>query len=88
MHGRGGMYGGACMAGGVWQGACIAGGCEWQGMHGRGGMCGRGVCGRRACVVGGRVCAWQERRPLQRTVRMLLKCLLVFIELSNVLKYP
>ena len=45
-------------------------------MHGkRGGMRGEGVCIGGACVVRG-VClvgagrAWQERRPLQRTVRI------------------
>ena len=40
-------------------------------MHGRGGMCGGGVC------IGGR--AWQERRPLQRAVRILLEYILVMI---------
>ena len=36
----------------------------WQGGHG-GGMLGRGGH------------AWQERRPLQRAVRILLECILV-----------
>ena len=31
-----------------------------------GGMCGRG-------------CVWQERRPLQRTERILLECILVYL---------
>ena len=29
-----------------------------------------------ACVAGG--CVWQERRPLQRMVRILLECIIVF----------
>ena len=47
------------------------GGYVWPGgMHG-GGMCMTGgMCGRR----GGR--AWQERRPLQQAVRILLECIL------------
>ena len=38
------------------EGGCVAGGCLWQeGVHGRracvvGGMCGGGMCGRRACM--------------------------------------
>ena len=48
--------------------ACVVGGHEWQrGMRDRGGMRGRGRGSAR----------WQERRPLQRTVRILLKCILV-----------
>ena len=75
MHGRGrawqgGMCGrGVCMAGGdmcgrgVHGGTCIVGGHAWQGsVHG-----GEGG-GRRAR---------QQRRPLQRTVRILLECILV-----------
>ena len=45
-------------------GACVA-----KGETVVGGMCGGG-----ACVVGG---VWQERRPLQRAVRILLECSLV-----------
>ena len=44
-------------------------------------FCSRGVCvaGRGACMErGGGMGAWQERRPLQRTVRMLLECILVW----------
>ena len=55
---------GVCMAGGT----CVAGGGEhvWQGgMHGK----------SWACVARG--VAWQERRPLQQTVRILLECILV-----------
>ena len=61
----GGMHGG---------GACIAGVC------GRGACMSRGMCGRGACMAGGmhgRGHAWQEGRPLQRTVRILLECILV-----------
>ena len=55
------------------------------GVRGRGGMRGRGggACMARggACMAGGVVCgrghAWQERRLLQRTVRILLECILV-----------
>ena len=59
--------GGMCGRVGMWQGVCMAG----------------GMCGRRVCMEGGmhgRGHAWQERRPLQRTVRILLKCILVFVE--------
>ena len=38
-----------------------------------GGRNGRGAC------MAGRGRAWQERRPLQRTVRILLKCILVTV---------
>ena len=62
----------------------MAGGHAWQGgMCGRGRacmpghMCGKGrhVCGRGVCMAGGHV--WQERQPLQRTVCILLECILV-----------
>ena len=69
LHG-GGMHGqGACVAGGV-AGVCMAEGCTWQG----------GVCGRGGAWQGGawqEECAWQERRPLQLAVRILLECILV-----------
>ena len=48
-------------------------------MHGWG-MRGGGMCGRVASMArrgGGGFAAWQERRPLQRTVRILLECILV-----------
>ena len=49
--------------------SCVARGHMWQaGMRGRGGVRGKGRGGG----------AWQERRPLQRTVRILLECILVF----------
>ena len=73
-HGKGGHA--------LQRGACVAGG-----MHGKGGMHGGGIFGRGACMVGGvhgRGSTWQERRPLQRTVRILLECILVaFVEIDN-----
>ena len=51
------------------------GGRAWQwGMHGGGG--GWRVCDEGVCMVGG---VWQERRPLQRTVRILLGGIFVFL---------
>ena len=44
------------------QGVCMAGG-----MHGR----------RGTYMAGGRGHAWQERRPLQLTVGILLECILI-----------
>ena len=85
-----GVHGRGCMAGGhTWQGgACMAVGHAWQGGHAwPGGMRGRRVCmagggvhGRGAylvgvCMAGGHV--WQEKRQLQRAVRILLECILV-----------
>ena len=65
VHGRG-AWQGVCMVGGVHSmtgGHAWLGGCAWQGgMHGGGG--------------GG--LAWQEIRPLQRTVRILLEMILVY----------
>ena len=57
------------------KGVCIV-----RGVHGRGGVHCRGHawqgCALQgACMAGG--CAWQQRRPLQRTVRILLECILV-----------
>ena len=65
VHGKGEL----CMA----KGACMARGT----VHGKGGayVVKGGICGEGACVARGR--AWQERRPLQRTVRILLECILV-----------
>ena len=54
---------GASMAKGV----CVVKG---GGMHGEGGAC----MVKGSFMAGG---AWQERRPLQRTVRILLECILV-----------
>ena len=68
---KGGMYGKGVHA---WQR-----GHAWRGgtVHGKGGACVEkgGICGEGACVARGR--AWQERRLLQRTVRILLECILV-----------
>ena len=59
-------------------------------VHGEGGMCGEGglseggVCGRGHVWQWGRGGhAWQERRPLQRTVCILLECILVNSYLRN-----
>ena len=72
MHGIGGH---------VWQGACMMVG----GMHGGGGHAWQRACVAGGMHVGGHVwqrCewqghAWQDRWPLQRTVRILLECILV-----------
>ena len=65
MHGKVGAY--------VVKGACVAKG----GVHGEGGHTWqRGACMAGGCTWWGS--AWQERRPLQRTVRILLECILVF----------
>ena len=71
MRGRGACMVGVCSGGCAWQGVCVAGWPAWQGMcvAGGGGMHGRGH-------------AWQERRALQQTVRILLECILVGINLS------
>ena len=64
VHGGGGMRGGG--------GACVArGACMVGGMHGKGACIAGDVHGR-----GGH--AWQKRRPLQRTGRILLECILVW----------
>ena len=71
MHGM--AKGGACMAKG---GHVCQRGHAWQGGILAGGMHGGGVHGRGS--------TWQERRPLQRTVRILLECILVaFVEIDN-----
>ena len=58
--------------GGCGRGACVAGvGNAWQGV----GNAWQGVCGGEE----GGTRTWQERRPLQRTVRILLECILVLI---------
>ena len=57
-----------CGRGHAWQGGtCMA---KWACMAGGGGMCGGGTC-----VAVGR--GWQEKRQLQRAVRILLECILV-----------
>ena len=76
MHGEGGMYGeGGYMCGEG--GACMVKGgmCGKEGVHGKGGAC-----------MGGGGHVWQERRPLQWTVRILLECILVlqiFLDLPS-----
>ena len=52
--------------------ACVVGAC----------VVGGGVCGRVACMAGGEGHPWQEKRQLQRAVRILLECILVLILLS------
>ena len=69
---------GVCVSGMCAWGTCMAGGSAWQGcawgdMHCRG-ACMAGEC---AWWGGGGRRARQERRPLQRTVRILLECILV-----------
>ena len=72
------MAGRCALGGHVWQGARVAGGHVWQracvvgGVHGRGHAWHGGVHGRGAYMARG-----QERRPLQRAVRILLECILV-----------
>ena len=72
MHGGGGCaWWGACMVGRT----CMTGGHAWQGgvMHG-------GVGGGQVCMVGGH--AWQVLRDTvnERAVRILLECILVFMQ--------
>ena len=60
-------------------GACVAGACVGGGVHGKG-IC---VAGGRGVMRGRRERAWQGRRPLQRTVRILLECILVYSWVSS-----
>ena len=74
MHGGGVSISGSCMAGRhAWQGECA-----WQGACVAG-----GVHGREACMAGGGEPAWQERRPLQRMVRILLECFLFLMMIHS-----
>ena len=81
MRGRGcTWWGGMHGRGYAWQGACIVGRCGGC-VHVRdacvvGGACMAGTC-MAAGVHGGGGRAWVERRPLQRTVLILLECILV-----------
>ena len=93
MHGRGVyLAGGMCFRGHVCQGACVSGGHTWQegvcgrghawqeGVHGRGISMAGGCVWQGGCIAGGmygRGCEWQERRPLQQAVHILLECILV-----------
>ena len=81
---------GACVVGGVveghaWWGTCVVGGMCGRGAYMVGGMRDRGACVAGGHVVGGhawqgecmaRGHVWQEKRPLQRAVRILLECIL------------
>ena len=62
----------AGMGGHPWQGVCMA----W-GMHGKGECVAKGV------VRGKDGGAWQERRPLQQTVRILLEYILVSLYIDG-----
>ena len=65
-------------SGEVAEGACMAwddGGHVWQGAGMAGCVCCRGVCVTEG--IHGWGCAWQEKWPLQRLVRILLECILV-----------
>ena len=56
-------------------GACVVGSARWEG-----GMGGRGACvagGMNGGIMHGGRHAWQERWPLQQTVRILLGCIFV-----------
>ena len=79
MHGRG-----ACMAG-VMHGGCVCG----RGACMVGGCTARGPAWQGACKVAGLGCgrghAWQERWPLQRTVCILLECILVLKVFTGVI---
>ena len=69
------MAEGACVAGGhAGQGAYMAGGCAWQGV-----CMARGHAWQEVCVAGGGH-AWQILRDTvnERTVRILLECILVY----------
>ena len=91
MAGGGGhAWQGVCMAGGMCgRGVCVArvcarhGACMARGVHGGGGMCGGGVC-----VARGGGGAWQERRPLQRTVGTLLEYILVSLYIDGTIFFP
>ena len=99
--GGGACVEGSVLGGGHGRGACMAGGCAWWEHAWQGGLCGRGHMRQGACMAGGmrgrggmhgRGCAWQggrawqERRPLQRTVRILLEyILIIFIWLIGTL---
>ena len=84
MHGRRHAWQGSMHGGGhVWWG------CAWQEVCMAGGHVCRGVCGGGVCMAGGACMAggggihgvgvWQERRPLQQTVRILLEYILVYV---------
>ena len=74
------MTGAACMVGGGMVGACVAGVCMVGGAWKAGGVC-RGHAWLGVHVWSGH--AWQKIRLLQRTVRILLECILVEDELER-----
>ena len=64
----------------AWQVACMGGACMTGGMYGRGACMAGGMHG------GGAGGAWQERRPLQRPVHIILECILVISSFCHVSK--
>ena len=93
VHGRGGMRGrgGAWTAKGggmygkghvwqegcAWQGECVVGEHAWWGEAWCGACVEGGSCTARDMCGGQELRAWQQRWPLQRTVRIILECILV-----------
>ena len=76
-------------------GACVVGSMHGRGHAWRGGMFGKGAYVARRPCMGGRSSwqrgawlglVWQERRPLQRMVHILLECILV-IECHCILNF-
>ena len=94
MHGGGiggfRVVGGMC-GGGMCGRVCMAGEHAWQGAYVTGGMHGRWHAWQGPCMVGGmhgrghewQGYEWQERRPLQGTVRILVGCILVLVIKKN-----
>ena len=71
------MLGGMHARGRHGKGTCVAKGPAWPwGCACLGGVLPGGVHGWGVCVARGH--AWQETQPLQRMVRILLECILVF----------
>ena len=68
----------------VAMGASMAGGHAWPGD-----MRGWGLCMAGGVVHGGGRPAWQEIRPLQQAVRILLECILVhhIIHIHHIIEY-
>ena len=66
-------------------GACARGACMVGVACVAGGMCGRGACTAWGVHGGvhGRGCAWQERLPLLRAVCILLECIHVAINFTQ-----
>ena len=79
------------------RGVCVVGACVAGGMHGRGHAWQGGMHGRGACVAGGmhgRGCAchtprqilWQQHTVYERAVRILLECILLPENFTNMEK--